>query len=260
MRWRRSIRWINALLISSALVGCRTAKPVSYIGDAELRDYIDRTTAIEYPIVNEQTSPDVVNTQRPHTVRDRHDDEVWDMTLMQAVHLAVQNNKLIRTRSNSQLLLQNAQTAPSVYDPAIRDSGYLFGNRGVEAALADYDATFTSQMLFGHNENVANTRTPYPGFVSRNDSANFTSSLAKTFATGGSLAFNNNWTYQGTNAVNPLFPNATLFPSNYVAVSQVQFVQPLWAGAGVEYNRTAGPARSGLSGVTGVSQGGHFSY
>lgn len=255
MRWRRSIRWINALLISSALVGCRTAKPVSYIGDAELRDYVDRTTAIEYPLVEEQTSPDVVNTQRPHTVRDRKEDEVWDMSLMEAVHIAVQNNKLIRTRSNPQLLLQTPQNAPSVYDPAIRDSGYLFGNRGVEAALADYDATFTSQMLFGHNENVANTRTPYPGFVSRNDSANFTSSLAKTFATGGSLSFNNNWTYQGTNAVNPLFPNATLFPSNYVAVSQVQFVQPLWAGAGVEYNRTAGPARSGLTGVTGVSQG-----
>ncbi|WP_397570207.1 TolC family protein [Schlesneria sp. T3-172] len=243
------------MLISSALVGCRTARPVSYLGDAELRDYVDRTTAIEYPIIEEQTSPDVVNTQRPHTVRDRHEDEVWDMSLMEAVHLAVQNNKLIRTRSNEQAILQAPGTAPSVYDPAIRDSGYLFGNRGVEAALADYDATFTSQMLFGHNEAVANTTIPYPGFVSRNDSANFTSSLAKTFATGGSLAFNNNWTYQGTNAVNPMFPSATLFPSNYVAVSQVQFVQPLWAGSGVEYNRIAGPARAGLTGVTGVSQG-----
>ena len=255
MRWRRSIRWINALLISSVLVGCRSARPVSYLGDAELQDYKDRTTAIEYPNVDQASAEEVVNSQRPHTVRDRHQDEVWELTLMQAVHLAVQNNKLIRTRSNGQTLLQTPQNAPSVYDVAIRDSGYLFGNRGPEAALADYDATFNTQMTFGHNENIANTKLPYPGFVSTADTSAFTSSLAKTFANGGSVSFNNNWNYNGTNAVNPLFPSASLFPSYYTAVSQIQYVQPLWAYGGVEYNRIAGPARSGFSGVTGVSQG-----
>jgi len=259
MRWRRSIRWINALLISSALLGCRSAKPVSYLGQADLQHYKDRTVAIEYPNVDQATSEEVVNSQRPHTVRDRHQDEVWEMTLMQAVHLAVQNNKLIRTRTNNQILLQQPQNAPSVYDTAIRDSGYLYGNRGVEAALADYDATFTSSMTFGKNDVISNVKSPYPGFVSTSDTGAFNSSLAKTFANGGSVAFNNNWNYSGTNgasAVNPNIPNAgPLFPSNYTALSQIQYVQPLWAGGGVEYNRIAGPARSGFSGVTGVSQG-----
>ena len=255
MRWRRSIRWINALLISSALVGCRSSKPVSYLGDADLQHYKDRTIGIEYSNVDQPTSEDVVNSQRPHTVRDRHRDEVWELSLMQAVQLAVQNNKMIRTRANGQQLLQTPLTAPSVYDPALKETGFLFGNRGVEAALADYDATFTSALTFGHNENVANTRLPYPGFVSRSDTGLFTSSLAKTFANGGSVALNHNWNYQGTNAVNPLFPATTLFPSNYTGLAQIQYVQPLWAGAGVEYNRIAGPARSGLGGVTGVSQG-----
>lgn len=259
MRWRRSIRWINALLVSSALVGCRSAKPVSYLGDADLTHYVNKTTAVEYPSVDQATNEEVVNSQRPHTVRDRHEDEVWELTLMQAVHIAVQNNKLIRTRSNSQTLLQQPANAPSVYDVAIRDSGYLFGNRGVEAALADYDATFTSAMTFGKNATINNIKTPYPGFVSNNDTGVFTSTLQKTFANGGIIQFNNNWNYFGSNAqdaVNPSIPNAgPLFPSYYTSVSQVQFVQPLWAGAGVEYNRVAGPARSGFSGVTGVSQG-----
>ena len=114
MRWRRSIRWINALLISSALVGCRSAKPVSYLGQAEIKDYKDRTVAIEYPNVDQATNEEVVNSQRPHTVRDRHQDEVWELTLMQAVQLAVQNNKLSRTRANNQTLLQTPQNAPSV--------------------------------------------------------------------------------------------------------------------------------------------------
>ncbi len=253
MRWRRSIRWINALLISSALVGCRTAKPVSYLGDAHLQDYKNKTLAIEYPNVDQPTSEQVVESQRPHTVRDRHNDEVWEMTLMQAVHLAVQNNKLIRTRASNATLLQNPAINPSVYDTAIRESGFLYGNRGVEAALADYDATFTSAITGGNNLNVTNSVSPFnssgAGFVLNQGTTQFTSALAKTFATGGSVSLNNNWNYLGSNQPNLLFPNA------YTSLAQVQFTQPLWAYGGVEYNRIAGPARAGLGGVTGVSQG-----
>ena len=254
MRWRRSIRWINALLISSALVGCRTAKPVSYIGDAQLQDYKNRTLAIEYPNVDQPTAEQVVESQRPHTVRDRHQDEVWEMTLMQAVHLAVQNNKLIRTRASNVTLLTNPQNSPSVYDNAIRESGFLYGNRGVEAALADYDATFTSALTAGSNGSLSNSVSPFNastngGFVLHQDTAQFTSALAKTFATGGSVSLNNNWNYLGSNQPNLLFPNS------YTSLAQVQFTQPLWAYGGVEYNRIAGPARAGLGGVTGVSQG-----
>ena len=253
MRWRRSIRWINALLISSALVGCRTAKPVSYVGDAQLSYYKDRTTAIEYPNVDQPTSEQVVESQRPHTVRDRHQDEVWEMTLMQAVHLAVQNNKLIRTRGSNLTLLQNPGQNPSVYDTAIRESGFLYGNRGVEAALADYDATFTAALTGGNNYTVSNSVSPVnttnTGFVLNQGTTQFTSALAKTFATGGSVTLNNNWNYLSSNQPN------LLFRDSYTSLAQVQFTQPLWAYGGVEYNRIAGPARAGLGGVTGVSQG-----
>jgi outer membrane protein TolC len=74
-------------------------------------------------------------------------------------------------------------------------------------------------------------------------------------ATGGSIALNHNWNYTGINAVNPLFPASSLFPSYYNGIAQVQFSQPLWATAGVTYNRIAAPNRAGLGGVTGVSQG-----
>ena len=253
MRWRRSIRWINALLITSALVGCRSAKPVSYLGDAQLQDYKNKTLAIEYPNVDQPTSEQVVESQRPHTVRDRHNDEVWEMTLMQAVHLAVQNNKLIRTRASNATLLLNPAQNPSIYDNAIRESGFLYGNRGVEAALADYDATFTSAITGGNNLNVTNSVSPFnssgAGFVLNQGTTQFSSTLAKTFATGGSVNLNNNWNYLGSNQPNLLFPNS------YTSLAQVQFTQPLWAYGGVEYNRIAGPARAGLGGVTGVSQG-----
>lgn len=254
MRWRRSIRWINALLIGSALLGCRNSKPVSYLGDAELNYYRDKTAAIEYSNVDQPTNEQVVETQRPHTVRDRGHDEVWNLSLLEAVHLAVQNNKMIRTRAGNISLLTQPANAPSVYDIALRETGFLFGSRGVEAALADFDATFTTALTLGKNANVTNSLNPFAasakgGFILDQDTGALTSSLAKVFANGGTISFNNNVNYLGTNQ--PFL----LFPSAYTAVSQVQFVQPLWAGAGVEYNRVAAPFRAGLGAVTGVSQG-----
>jgi len=238
----------------SAFVGCRNAKPVTYLGEADLQYYKDRSVAIEYTNVDQPTSEEVVNSQKPHTVRDRKHDEIWDLTLMQAVHLAVQNNKMIRTRSNSQTLLQTPQNAPSVYDTALRETGYLFGNRGVEAALADFDATFTSSLTFGRNATVSNSLSPFAGsatggFVNTQDTAVFNSSLGKTLANGGTVTLNHNWNYLGTNSP------ALMFPSSYNGIAQIQYVQPLWAGAGVEYNRIAAPSRSGLGAITGVSQG-----
>src|SRR4051812_7776030 len=100
MRWRRSIRWINALLMCGVMAGCRNPKPVTYLGDADFQHYRDRTTAIEYPNVDQPTNEGVLYTQRPHTVRDREKDEIWEMTLLQAVHTALQNNKIIRIRAN----------------------------------------------------------------------------------------------------------------------------------------------------------------
>lgn len=257
MRWRRSIRWINALLLGGALLsgsisGCRQAKPVSYLGDADLQHYRDRTTAIEFVNVDQPTNEEVVNTQRPHTVRDRSNDEIWELTLLQAVHIGVQNNKMIRTRATNQTLLQQPATAASVYDIAIKETGYLFGNRGVEAALADFDATFSSSLSFGKNNTVSPSASPFAGgaaFVNNVNTAAFTNTLGKTFANGGQIALNHNVNYLGTNQ--PF----QFYPSSYNGLTQITYLQPLWAFSGVEYNRIAAPPRSGLGAVTGVSQG-----
>jgi outer membrane protein TolC len=46
-----------------------------------------------------------------------------------------------------------------------------------------------------------------------------------------------------------------LFPTSYNGYVQAQYTQPLWAGSGTEFTRIATPYGSGLSGVSGVSQG-----
>jgi outer membrane protein TolC len=244
MKWGRSIRWINALMVCGALAGCRSPKTIHYLGEADLQYYKDKTLAVEYSNVDQPTPQEVASSLKPHTLRDRSKDEIWNMSLVEAIQTAVTNNKMIRTRANPQL----SQNSPSIYDPALRETGFLFGSRGVEAALADFDANITSTVTWGRNETYANSLA-LPNFVNQNDTGVFTSQIAKQFANGGTFAVNHNWNYLGTNAP------AALFPSSFSGLLQAQYVQPLWAGAGVEYTRIAGPVRSGFGGITGVSQG-----
>lgn len=244
MRWGRSIRWINALMVCGALVGCRSPKDVHYLGDADLQYYKDKVLEVDYANVDQPTPQEVAYSQKPHTIRDRTKDEIWDLSLTEAIQTALTNNKMIRTRANPQL----SPNSPSIYDPALRETGFLFGSRGVEAALSDFDAKINSTMIFGGNKQYANNLL-LPNYVTDNETGNFTSQISKQFANGGTFAVNHNWNYLGTNA-----PTA-LFPSSYAGLLQAQYVQPLWAGAGVEYTRIAGPVRPGFGDIVGVSQG-----
>ncbi|MDB5346827.1 MAG: outer rane efflux protein [Schlesneria sp.] len=244
MRWRRSIRWINALLLIGT-VGCRSAQ-VTYFGNAELQHYRDKMLAVEYPNVDQTTPQEVAYSQHPRTIKEPTDDEIWEMTLMQAVQTAVTNNKMIRSRTNGPQLLANPAVSPSVYDPAIGETGFLFGNRGVEAALADFDAQLTASTQWGNNATIQNS---FGTFQNNSDTGSFSSGLSKSLATGGSFSVNHNWNYLSTNS--PFVPVS----SSYTGTLQAAFTQPLWAGAGVEYNRIAGPPRAGLGSITGVSQG-----
>jgi len=235
-------------LAGSALVGCRGANDVHYLGQADLQHYRNSALAIEYPNVSDELTQEVIYSQRPRTVKDREHDEAWDMSLLEALHTALANNKMIRTLGTQAQLLANPTTAPSVYDPALRSTGFLFGNRGVEAALADFDAQFSTSMIWGRDEQVVNSLAT-PGFVNTRETGVFTSQISKLFATGGSFNVAHNWNYLGSNTPGLLFPSA------YTGIAQATFTQPLWAGGGVEYTRIAAPARAGLGGVTGVSQG-----
>lgn len=248
MQWSKSIRWINALMVSGAMVGCHTPKEVHYLGEANLQHYRNNALEIDYPNVDQETPAGVVHTERPRTVKDEAEIAAWDMPLSEAIHIALSNNKIIRTRTGAGQLIANPSQSPSVYDPTLRATGFLFGNRGVEAALSDFDAAFSTSMLWGRQENVTNS-VAAPGFVNTSETAGFTSQIGKAMATGGNFAVSHNWNYLGSNTP------GLLFPSTYTGNLQAAYTQPLWAGSGVEYTRIAGPSRQGLGGLLGVNQG-----
>ncbi|WP_299461790.1 TolC family protein, partial [uncultured Gimesia sp.] len=252
-------RFFCGCLITSQLAGCHglgTDTDLHYLGDKELQYYEDVATKIEYPAVFEETPEEITFSGKPRTLADRSQDQIWDLPLMDAIHLGLANSEVIRVAgtlgTNGNGVLNNPDGTPTIFDPSIQETNVLLGgSRGVEAALSAFDTTFTANMLWGRSEQVQNS--PFfggsPGGTLTQETGQFQSGLSKTFANGGQFALSHNWNYTGSNAT------SQLFPSSYAGNAGLSYRQPFLAGAGVDYTRIAGPIGSGFTGITGVSQG-----
>jgi outer membrane protein TolC len=259
----RTADWRNALRITLAvcvlLPGCVDfQRDVHYLGEPHATWYKHQATGIEYPAVCSLTPEEVQFSLEPHTIRDREHYEVRKLTLAEAIQTALQNAQVVRTNgqflSQGNGLLLNPNGVASVWDPAIQETGVLFGGRGVEAALAAFDATWTASMLWGRNETVQNNvfgGGAAGGSVLTNETAQFNSVLEKTFGYGGSISLQHIINYNGNNVP----PGVNLFESVYTGNLQAVYRQPLLAGAGAEFTRIAGPISDNFGGITGVSQG-----
>lgn len=250
-------------VLGTFLLGCATDPELKYIGsDKELSYYKTAATSIDYPAVDTQTSPEAAYAKRPRTVFDREKEEVWEISLSQAIQLAIQNNSIIRSRTAvgaPSIILNGADRAPSAYDPAIQETGVLFGGRGISGALAAFDAQFETSMTFGKSKLPVNATLDPDGlgplpevgpFRRDTDSGALDSKLSKTFGYGGSVALSHSMNYAGID------PAAVLaLPSSYNGYFKAEYRQPLWAGAGAEFTRIAGPISQSFGGLSGVNQG-----
>ena len=256
--WRWSCALTIGLSVWLTAAGCRQA-PLerTYLGEHRPAEYVSQATEIKYPDVIQQTAAEVAFSTEPRRLRNRHQDEIWDLTLQEAIHIALSNNRIIRSAgtflSPGNPLLANPGGVPTIYDPALQSTGTLFSSRGVEAALSEFDTQFSTSMIWGKNEaiqnNAFNAGGLTPGSSLNEDSADFTVGLAKRFGTGGQFGVSHQWNYTANNTP------ARLFPSVYEGNVRAQIRQPLLAGAGVDYTRIAGPISENIDGVTGVRQG-----
>jgi outer membrane protein TolC len=260
---------VSLALAGAMLPGCSgPEKSLTYVGEPEQLDAQDHVMEIDHPEVDEPTPDVVAAAKKPRRIGDRNRDEIWDLTLVEAIHLALMNSKVIRTQGEFQgnvnsvgtpIATQQVWTNPinvqSIYDPAIQDSGVLLGGKGVEAALSQFDPTFNMQSVWGSNDSIQNNTITSGGLQKGNilnaDTTQFTAGISKNFAYGANFTVNQNINYQ---FLGPNLPTQ-LYPSVYTGQLQFQYTQPLWAGAGAEFTRIAGPLNTQLQGVSGVNQG-----
>lgn len=250
---------VSLALAGAMLPGCAgPAKNVAYLGgDKPLSAYQDHVMEIDHPAVDEPTPDAVAATQKPRKLGDRSQNELWDLSLAEAIHLALVNNKVLRVRGDYRTtgsqIMTNATGIPTIFDPAIQDSGVLFGGRGVEAALSQFDPTFNMQAVWGSNSAIQNNILLSGGLPAGStldtDTAQTTIGVTKNFSYGAALSVAQNVNYNFLNSA------IQLFPSTYQGNVQLQYTQPLLAGSGTEYTRIAGPFNTQIQGVSGVNQG-----
>ena len=247
---------LASLSVSTLLTGCSTTEKkkacdLQYLdGEKPLSHYRDYGTAIEYPCIDNVTARAVQLSGEPRSLERRVVDEVREISLQEVIYTALSNNEIIEASPlggvGATLVLSNPDGVSTVYDSAIQETGVLFGRRGMNAALADFDTTFASGITWGRNSGRINVAgAPH----STAETAGFSSSLSKSFASGAAVQLSNDWNYLGTNSA------GVQFPSLYTGGIGASVRQPLLAGSGVDFTRVAGPSNPAFGSIAGVSQG-----
>ena len=244
------------------LAGCQPQQPFYFHEDPELSHYKGVATEIEYPDVDSCTLGDVQGAIRPFSLQNNQPKAVWDLKLEDAIRIALTNNKIMRAIGGDLLLktggaanhliflFNGSQLLPSIYDPALAESD---PRSGVEAALSAFDTQFSLSSVWDKTDTPS--LTVFPDILSGSlipiteltlqDANSFQAQLQKTNATGGTFSLRNITSYGKQSIFNPvLSPQLTEIPANWTTNIQAEMRQPILRGAGVQFNRIAGPAHS----------------
>ena len=244
------------LTIAIGFPGCRTAQ-CDAVAEQDLKHYARTANQCQFAELDCPVRSEAHFAEEPRRLRSASPAEPWPITLDEALQIALRNSEIIRTSgqlgSPANPILNNPDSVPSIYDPAIQRRGFLIGQRSVEAALADFDAQFATSMRWNREEQAQNNNFLAggltPGDTLASDTAQFSAALTKTLITGGQLSLSHTWDYGANNS------NQRLFPSAYEGTSALQYRQPLLAGAGVDFTRIAGPLNGSAINITGLTQG-----
>ncbi|MDO4551192.1 MAG: TolC family protein [Planctomycetia bacterium] len=207
-----------------------------------LDSYLDVYTQIEYPDAETVSTEEVRGSQAPLTINNSEGKEIVDISLEEAIRCGLYNSQVIRDLGGVSYgpngasgapgsLLQNPTGASTIYNPAITETD---GRYGVEAVLADFDTQWNSSLYAQRNYNY-NNQVGYADRI-RTKGVSFQTEMQKTNATGGTWTARFTGNYTGTD------PFTNLKQGSYFEVGlETEVRQPLLRGAGVQFNRIAGP-------------------
>ncbi|MCP4509849.1 MAG: hypothetical protein GY826_26030, partial [Fuerstiella sp.] len=192
------------VLVVSTIAGCSITRLIpDGKHDTEKSYYANHGLSIQYPDVTQCESPTLLKAQQttvPLTMQDPADLPALDLSLQEAVNLAVAQSPVLRTVGASQDVRVAVQGTATVYDPAITASSPQFGS---EAALSAFDAQYAQQLFWSSVDrpnNVApgGVTSAFTPSVSLGKNAAFNAELSKTTATGGSYALRHVVNYSRT--------------------------------------------------------------
>ena len=228
-------------IVLAALAGCHPQEPFYLKNvDEDLRHYMAAATQIEDPKVESDRLADVSQAHRPFSLENHDPKNFWELTLEEAIQKALINNKVMRNiggqvQGPPDFLTRNPEVAPTIYDPALAESN---PRTGTEAALSAFDTQLTTSLTWEKMDtpqNVALIDTIIFPNVKEDDLGTFQARLQKTTATGGTFALSHSVAYDLSNQP------TRLYSSDWNVRLVAEMRQPLLQGAGVQFNRIAGP-------------------
>lgn len=256
--------------VFATAIGCSPTKPM-YVNDSgDLSFYIDQATAVEYPDADIPSLDEVTCAQVPMTVLDPEFANFEDLTLEDVVSMGLQNTKVIRGYGTPALnatrvlpgqdnLTNGVESAASIYNIAIRESeaGFisqpgaisrpsaittntaLDSNQGVEAALADFDAQYTSSFNLSTNDEPRNGFSQFNDLIFVQKQFSWQNEISKKSANGTQMFFRSVNQYTENN--NPLTTDIPagfqVLDSFYRTSLEAEIRQPLLRGRGAFIQR-----------------------
>lgn len=231
-RWR--VRLCLSAAALAAAVGCRS---YNHYGETIGQDttWVDRVVAN----VDAGTPPGPIDDPliQPATLRTIEqygEPEYWDVTLDEIIAHAMANSQVLRDLGGT--LLTAPQIVGTQYMRPLAQTDPRFG---MEAALSAFDAQLDILAAYQDNTRVFNNRFLGGGanFFAQ-DRQDYIAEISKYTATGSQVALRNITDYDNNNAPGNIFGNA------WQTQWEGEMRQPLLRGAGVSYNRIAGPGAS----------------
>jgi outer membrane protein TolC len=237
-------RFATVMLVVAVIgAGCRHAGRDFRFPERQIGPHEAIATRIEFPDVSSTMDAELAASSPPRTTENPHDQEPLDLTLAEAVQLAMVQSEVIRNLGGSVVAAPGG--AQTMYQPALVESD----PRGsVEAALSAFDTQLTTSIFWNKVDRPINQT--FSGLflpVAQQIGANYLFEVHKTTATGARFAVRNHIIYDRSEIFNP----SLRFNSAYQVDYEAEYRQPLLQGAGVEFNRIAGP-NSQAGGAGGV--------
>lgn len=188
-----------------------------------------------------EETPESVLIPRILTEEDLAQAPCRDLTLDEAVYLALTKSRVLRDLGGT--VLSRPEHMDTKFNPSLVESDPRIG---VEAALSEFDARWTTSGNFEKNDRAFNNIFFGGGTrLFQQDLDVFQSQISKTAATGTQYTVRNFTDYNANNAPGNQFGSA--WNSNV----EMEFRHPLLQHGGVEFNRIAGP-RSAPGVIAGV--------
>jgi len=229
---KRQLAWFVGLLVGAlVLPGCLFSKR-DFTFDEDITHFETVATQIEYPNVAAASNSEVLCAQAPRCVGDP-EPEYWDMTLQEAIHLALANSEVMRDLGGT--VLRSPDSVSTPYGPAIRETD---PQHGIQAALSAFDAQFAMDLMFEKNDRRLNDTFFGDNGVYQQDFDTFQAQLSKRAATGTQFALRKYTEFDDVNHT----PGQDLFDNGAWTVwFDAEARHPLLQGSGVRFNRIAGP-------------------